>query len=199
MAQRHQSRRTGRCPRPARHRRCARPARCGARSGDEQLLDAGRDRADPAQAAASAPATPARHLPAEHDVDRRPASASLERPSGTRSARASGASARIAAMNGAAGIGWVSSRIFMRRRRGIAVAGPASSPSCDRRVAQRAARSSRFSRALSSRRDSLMKLSCIGDSCSRRLARARCAAAAAGRTGRRRGRSSRPSSARCRR
>ena len=62
-----------------------------------------------------------------------------------------------------------------------------------------AARSSRFRRRLSRRRDSLMKLSCIGDSCCRRLGAADARRRAAGRTGRPPGRSSRPCAARCRR
>ena len=164
MAQRHQRRRTARCRRPARASTMRDDAARAARSsGTSSFSTPARDRADPAQRAAAAPARRRGQLPAEHRFDvgrarRRPGrgwySSKVERRARWRADRV-GERRR-------AGSGWVSSRIFMAvdwRSCGPGAAGRRR-PSGSAGAASARASSAR----LSSRRDSLRKLICIGDS-----------------------------------
>ena len=104
--------RTGRCPRPAPDRRCAR----------RRHAAPGRERAASRRRPPSEQTQPSRGIRAARPGGRRqPRTMSIVASSASPSAErystssSSGASARIASTNGAAGIGCVSSRTFMRR------------------------------------------------------------------------------------
>ena len=188
-------------PAPARDRRCARYANVRRELWTRAAFDARPRPSRPSAARGSRAGKPGGIC----QPRRRRRSASVERRSadgGTRAARARRARARIASMNTVAGIGWVAQQDLHQRSVVAAATSPPGSPAARRRrVGWRSttAQLRASARVLTSRRDSPRKLSCTGVSSAPPRARASARRARQAASDRRRGRSSRPSSARCRR